>query len=79
MPVADGIEVLNSALIRERDERIFRQWLALLPNMTRQNFIAYDKFKQSIVGADDIDTRPAQEILAELDELEKQFERGENT
>lgn len=57
----------------ERDERFFAQWVAQLPYMDKDHFISFDNYRAHLTGAD-IDMRPAEEILAELDALES----GEN-
>lgn len=42
--------------------------------MTKDSFISFDEYRDKLTGAD-IDNRPASEILAELDAVEKQFQK----
>lgn len=82
LEVADAIEIYNVGVSEQINNYLFSQWLALLPNMSRNNYISFADFKAKAEreqGTEnhEIDTRPASEIIAELDEIEKQFERGE--
>lgn len=59
----------------ERDERLFSQWVAQLPIMAMQGVsVSFAEYRDRMTGAN-IDTRPASIILAELDEIEKQFDK----
>ena len=60
----------------ERDERLFRQWTAQLPIMAiTGEIIDFEAYRDRVTGAN-IGRRPAEEILEELDEVEKKFEKG---
>lgn len=65
--------MLSLARERLRDERIHRQWTACLPYMTEDTFISFDEYRDRVTGKN-IDVRPTEEILAELDELEHLFD-----
>lgn len=59
----------------ERDERLFRQWTAQLPVMAMQGVsVSFAEYRDRVIGAG-IDLRPESVILAELDEIEKQFDK----
>ena len=61
---------------QEREERFFRQWLVQLPFMNEENYISFADYAARLTGKN-IDTRPAEVILAEIDEIEKEFtEKG---
>lgn len=70
-----ALELIHKAKEKTRDERFFLQWLVQLPNMTQKNYVSFSAYKDRVTGAN-IDKRPTAEILAELDELEKQFKDG---
>ena len=60
---------------KDTEERIFRQWLAILPVMYAGavKFVPYEDFKAKLSG-NDIDTRSAEEILAEANEAQRWVE-----
>lgn len=67
--LADLLSQIND---KNNDEKIFRQWLAILPVMWSgmAKFIEFDEFKDRLTGAD-IDTRPTAEILADVEEVRR--------
>ena len=60
---------------QERDERIFQQWVVQLPYMGKENYISFADYKDKLTGAN-IDRRSVAEIMAELDEVERQLQKG---
>lgn len=70
-------QLMKLATGKDTEEKIFRQWLAVLPTMYAGivKFVSYDDFKGKLTGSD-IDTRPAEEILAEAREAEKWVTNG---
>ena len=70
-----GLGLIVKALEQERDERIFQQWVVQLPHMGEKNYISLAEYKDRLTGAN-IDRRPVAEILAELDEVERQLQKG---
>ena len=70
-----GCALVLKALEQERDDRIFQQWVVQLPMMGQDNFIGFADYKDRVTGAN-IDRRSTAEILAELDEVEKELQRG---
>lgn len=76
LDIETGLRLILKAQEKERDERIFRQWVAQLPIMAvADNVISFDDYRDRVTGAN-IDFRPADDIMEELDEVEKQFEKG---
>lgn len=70
-----GCGLILKALEQERDDRIFQQWVVQLPLMGPDNFVSLADYKDRVTGAN-IDRRSAAEILAELDDVEKELQRG---
>ena len=70
-----GLGLIIKALEQERDERIFQQWVVQLPHMGKENFISLSEYKEKLTGAN-IDRRSVAEIMAELDEVERQLQKG---
>lgn len=61
---------------KERDARIFQQWVAQLPVMAYSGKpISFADYKDRVTGAN-IDRRSTAEILAELDDLERELQEG---
>lgn len=60
---------------KDRDDRIFQQWVAQLPWMGKENFISFTDYRDRVTGVN-IDRRSTAEILADLDEVERQLQGG---
>lgn len=76
LDLEDGLQLIRKAQEKERDERIFQQWVAQLPIMAMgDTVVSFDDYRDRVTGAN-IDLRPTATILAELDEVEKQFKGG---
>lgn len=52
------------------------QWVAYLPHMTKDTFVSFDDYLDQATGRN-IDKRSTEEILMELDEVEKKFRKEE--
>lgn len=70
-----GCALVQKAQEQERDDRIFQQWVVQLPLMGRDNFVSFADYKDNLTGAN-IDRRSTAEILAELDEVERELQGG---
>ena len=70
-----GLALIIKALEQRRDDRIFLQWAIQLPHMGSENYISLADYKDRLTGAN-IDRRSVAEILAELDEVERQLQKG---
>ncbi len=70
-----GLGLIIKAIEQERDARIFQQWVIQLPHMGKENFISFADYKDRLTGAN-IDRRSVAEIMAELDEVERQLQKG---
>ena len=68
MDADDGLDLIEKALERERDERIFRQWTAQLPIMAYTGkSVSFAEYRDRLTGAN-IDRRSVAEIQADIDE-----------
>lgn len=63
------------AKTKAREERIFQQWVVQLPWMTSENYVGFAAYKERVTGAG-IDRRSVAEIMAEVDEIERQLQKG---
>lgn len=70
-----GLGLIIKALEQERDARFFQQWVVQLPHMSKDNFISFADYKDKLTGAN-IDRRSVAEIMADLDEVERQLQKG---
>lgn len=70
-----GLGLIIKALEERRDDRIFQQWVVQLPYMGKDNFISFADYKDKLTGAN-IDRRSVAEIMADLEEVERQLQRG---
>ena len=61
---------------KEREDRIFQQWVIQLPVMAYTGkHVSFADYKDRVTGAN-IDRRSVAEIEKELDEVEKELQRG---
>lgn len=70
-----GISLILKAMEKDRDDRLFQQWVAQLPWMDKESFLSFADYRDRVTGAN-IDLRSTAEILAELDEVERQLQEG---
>lgn len=70
MSVIEFCEFMKEARKKERDERIFREWCALIPRLQDAKYLDFEYFKNLRTGAN-VDTRPADVIIAEIDKAHK--------
>lgn len=69
-----GLELIDKAKEKERDDRIFQQWSAQLPVMAiTGQAISFADYKDRITGAN-IDLRPVAEIMREMDDVERELQ-----
>lgn len=71
-----GLQLIRKAKDQEREARIFQQWVAQLPIMSiGGDIISFDDYRDRVTGAN-IDFRPTEDILQELEDVESRFEGG---
>lgn len=64
-------EFVKNAHEQEAKERYFNQWVVQLPVMDKENYISFDDYCKKVTGQN-IDMRPAEEIMAEVEEIRRQ-------
>lgn len=72
LDIQTAMRVIEKAREKEREKRFFLQWVVQLPNMTKENYISFDSYVDKVTGRN-IDTRPASECMAEIEEIKKKF------
>lgn len=71
-----GMALISKAREKDRDERIFQQWVVQIPIMAfTGNFVSFADYKDRVTGAN-IDLRPTADINADLDEVERELQEG---
>ena len=60
---------------KNREERIFQQWVTQLPWMNKESFVSFADYKDRVTGAN-VDRRSVAELWADLDEVERELQRG---
>lgn len=71
-----GLALIDKALEKDRDERLFQQWTAQLPIMAITGEVeGFADYKNRVTGAN-IDRRTTAEILRELDDVEIELREG---
>lgn len=71
-----GLALIDKAIEKDRDERLFQQWTAQLPVMAiTGEIISFADYKAHVTGAN-IDRRPVSVIDKELDEVERIIKEG---
>ena len=71
-----GLALIDKAVEKDRDERLFQQWTAQLPVMALTGeVIGFADYKNRVTGAN-IDRRSTADILRELDDVEKELREG---
>ena len=76
MPAEAGLDLIEKAREETRNERIFQQWVVQLPWMGYTGvYVGFADYKDRVTGAN-IDRRSTAEIMAEIDEIERQLQEG---
>lgn len=60
------IPFYRQAKKKDLEERIYMQWCGMLPSLVK--YMSFDEFYDQMTGAN-IDLRPTEEIIKELEEL----------
>lgn len=68
MSVTEFYEFYKVALEKDKEEQIYLQWCAMLPQMNK--YMSFKDFYDKITGKY-IDTRSTEEILAEIEETHR--------
>ena len=70
MEVLDFLLFLQKAKEKELEEQIRQQWIIQLPHMTKDNYVSFSDYYDRVTGRN-IDTRPADAIIKEIEELHR--------
>ena len=76
LPPEDGLALIVKAMEKDREERLFQQWVAQLPLMAISGEVeSFANYKDRVTGAN-IDRRSTAELMADLEEVERQLQKG---
>lgn len=70
--IQTAMRIIEKAREKERENRLFLQWVVQLPYMQKESFVSFDSYADKVTGRN-IDTRPVYECMAELEEIKKKF------
>ena len=71
-----GLALIDKAVEKDLDERLFQQWTAQLPIMALTGEVeGFADYKNRVTGAN-IDRRSRADILRELDDVERELREG---
>lgn len=71
-----GLALIDKAVEKDLDERLFQQWTAQLPIMALTGEVeGFADYKNRVTGAN-IDRRRTADILRELDDVERELREG---
>lgn len=73
MDIMDFLLFCSIAIEKDKEERIHQEWCAMLPQFMR--YVPFREFYDMETGAN-IDWRPAEVIMAEIDAMHKGGESG---
>jgi hypothetical protein len=76
LDIQDGILLINKAVEKSEEDKAFKMWLSIYPNMTEENFVSFSEYLEKVTNryASEINIVPTQELFDELDEIRKQFD-----
>lgn len=71
-----SLGLIRKAREKDQEDRIFQQWVAQLPMMAfTGTVVSFADYKDRVTGAN-IDRRPTAEIMADLDDVERELQGG---
>ena len=71
-----ALALIRKAREKDREDRIFQQWVAQLPMMAFTGVsVSFADYRDRVTGAN-IDRRPTAELLADLDAVERELQGG---
>ena len=73
MDIESAERLIEKAREKEKEKRIFAQWVVQLPHMTKETFLSFDEYFDKVTGRN-IDKRSTSECMAEIEEIKKLFE-----
>lgn len=73
--MSTGLSLILKAIEKNREDRIFQQWVVQLPHMGQDNFVSFADYKDRVTGAN-IDRRSVAEIEVDLARAEQELQGG---
>lgn len=75
LEIAEGIEFINKAYEKEIEDRVWEKWLIDYRNMTKENFISFEEYKNQIISRNiKVESNLSkEEILKEVEEIERKI------
>lgn len=70
--ITTAMRLIDKAREKERESRLFLQWVVQLPQMSKDTYVSFDAYVDRVTGRN-IDKRPVYECMAELEEIKKKF------
>ncbi len=70
LPIAEAVLFAQKAIEKDREEKHFAMWVAILPWMSEDTYISFEDYSRRLDGKD-IDKRSPEEILQECKEIAK--------
>lgn len=70
--IETAMRIIEKAKEKEKENRLFLQWVVQLPNMGKENFVSFEQYIDRVTGRN-IDSRPVAECMAEIEEIKKKF------
>lgn len=70
--IQTAMRIIDKAREKEKENRLFLQWVVQLPYMEKETFVSFDSYVDKVTGRN-IDTRPVYECMAEIEEIKKKF------
>jgi len=74
LDVCHGVELLDSLHEKEYEEKMWYQWLSVYPHMTQETFVSFGDYLDRLKPKQ-VETRPTSELVKELEELKRSFEK----
>lgn len=65
-------KIIEKAKEKEKEKRYFLQWVVQLPNMTDETYTNFSSYVDRVTGRN-IDKRPVEECMKEIEEIKKKF------
>ena len=67
----EGYDFIKVAHEADREEKAWQLWVSIYPNMTKENYISFEEFKNSIIpkGCNSVENLDTEEILDKVNSI----------
>ena len=72
----DGIELINEAMKKIQEQKDWEMWLTLYPNMTKENFIPFEKFRNKTIDEKETKKELTSAEIIERAESKRKLHQG---